>query len=400
MREKLIDVSKKPAPHSKLFFGEYSGVARIDTIQYPQLKKIYESSESNTWFMNELDYSKDIIGWKEIPAHAQRMFKLNISYQTLMDSGVTNIFSEIAKVGSLSEVQYLYSRISIEENIHALSYSNALATVFGSEAEEMLDLVYSDTIVQSRMENEVDGADKFIELCIRDNKLGKIKRKLQNVSPANAWNTIKDVKAIAFGDYVETTAELDEKKKSLLMLLGASFLLEGIKFPFSFFVTWSINKAYGNNIQGMARLIKLIAWDEMTVHTVTGSTVLNILRKDESQGFSHLFEWFDAEMIAFTKKTVDQELEWSEYLLKDGSIPGYNKNIGEHFVKYWADRRLKEIKMQPIYNEKKSDIIDWYNRYRDLNSTTSALQESDALNYQKGKLSNDLDKFDLREISS
>jgi len=357
MNTKIIDVTEKPAPHSKIFFGAYSGLARIDTIQYQQFKKLYESSESNTWFMHELSYTADISGWKELPPHAQRMFKYNISYQTLMDSSVTKIFSEISKVASLSEVQYLYSRISIEENIHALSYSNALATVFGSEAEEMLDLVYSDPFIKSRMQNEVDGAEQFLDLCIDQNR--------------------KD----------------DEAKKSLLMLLGASFLLEGIKFPFSFFVTWSINKAYDNNIQGMARLLKLIAWDEMTVHTVTGATVLGILRKDEAQGFSHLFEWFDEEMIKFTKKTVEQELEWSDYLLKDGSIPGFNKNIGEHFVKYWADRRLKEIKIQPIYNEKKSDIIDWYNRYRDLNSTSTALQEADTTNYTKGLLKNDLDRF-------
>lgn len=395
MNTKIINVDKKPAAHSKLFFGEYSGLARIDTIQYAQFKKLYESSESNTWFMNELSYTADITGWKEIPVHAQRMFKLNICYQTLMDSSTTKIFSEIAKVSSLSEIQYLYSRISIEENIHALSYSNALATVFGSEAEDMLDLVYSDNFVKNRMINEVDGSEVFLELCINNGKMTKIKRKLKNMSPTNAFSLLKDINDIVFDRYVETEAEIDEAKKSLLMLLGASFLLEGIKFPFSFFVTWSINKAYDNNIQGMARLIKLIAWDEMTVHTVTGSTILGILRKDENQGFSHLFDWFDEEMIKFTKKTVEQELEWSDYLLKDGSIPGFNKNIGEHFVKYWADRRLKELKMQPIYNEKKSDIIDWYNRYRDINSTASALQESDSLSYQKGKLKNDLDRFSL-----
>ena len=394
MRKKLIDVDTKPEAHSKLFFGPYSGVARIDTIQFPQLKKLYESSESNTWFTNELDYAHDIVGWKELPEIAQRMFKLNISYQTLMDSGVTNIFSEIAKFGSLSEVQYLYSRISIEENIHALSYSNALATVFGSEAEEMLDIVYTDKVVQKRMESEVDGADKFIELCINDGKMTKIKRKLKKMSPKTAFSDLKDINAIVFDKYTETEEEIDEKKKTLLMLLGASFLLEGIKFPFSFFVTWTINKAYDNNIQGMARLIKLIAWDEMTVHTVTGSTVLGILRKDKNQGFSHLFEWFDAEMVKFTKQTVEAELEWSDYLLKDGSIPGFNKNIGEHFVKYLADKRLKEIKIQPIYNEKKSDIIDWYNKYRDLNGTSTALQEASSTNYMKGKLKNDLNLFD------
>ena len=308
--------------------------------------------------MNEIDYTKDAVGFDTLPDNAKSKFKKNIVYQNLMDSGVTNIFNEIAKVASVSELQYLYHRIGIEENIHALTYSNGLSVVFGQEAEEILDSVYTDGVIKKRMEAEVDGADAFMDLCIRQGRSD------------------------------------DEAKKSLLMLLGATFLLEGIKFPFSFFVTWNINKVYGNPIQGFSRSLKLIGWDEMTVHTVTGSTVLNLLRRDKSQGFSHLFKWFDQEMIKFTKKTVEQELNWSDYLLEDGPIPGYNKDIGSHFIKYWADKRLKEIKIQEIYGEKKSDIVDWYNKYRDLNSTTTALQEADTTNYMKGKLRNDLDKFD------
>jgi len=364
-RKKLIEVENgKPLPHAKLFFGEYSGVARIDTIQYPQFKKLYESSESNTWFMNEIDYSKDIIGWANLPERAQNMFNKNIGYQMLMDSGVTNIFSEIAKVCSIPELQYLYSRISIEENIHALSYSNSLDIVFGSKAQEVIDIVYNDKVVQKRMESEVDGADNFIDIVINQRR------------------------------------DDDEAKKSILILLGAAYLLEGIKFPFSFFVTWKINHAYDNSIQGMSRLLKLIAWDEMTVHTVTGSTVLNILRKDKEQGFSHLFEWFDEWMDGFTRKTVNEEIDWSKYLLIDGPIPGYNEEVGEKFIKYWADERLKKIKIKAIYNIKKFDDIDWYNRYRDINSTSLALQEADSVAYQKGKLTNDLDKFDLPEFES
>jgi ribonucleoside-diphosphate reductase beta chain len=355
---KIICVDHKPTEF-KLFFGDYNRYTRIDKITYPQIKKLYETSEGNTWFFNEISYEKDIIGWKEIPKNAQNMFKRNITYQTLMDSGVTSIFHEIAKVASVSELQYLYNRIGIEENIHALSYSNALDTVFGPEAEEILDEIYTDPFIKKRMENEVDGSDKFLDLVFRQERTD------------------------------------DEAKKSLIELLGAVFLLEGIKFPFSFFVTWAINKAYDNNIQGMARLLKLIAWDEMTIHTTTGSTILNILRKDETQGFSHLFKDFDEFMYEFMKKTVNAELEWNEYLLQDGEIPGYNVEIGKHFIKYWADRRMKELKLQPIYNEKRSDIIDWYDRYRNLNLTTTALQEADATNYQKGKLQNDLDKFDI-----
>jgi ribonucleoside-diphosphate reductase beta chain len=355
---RIVCVDEKPKEEGKLFFGEYGNLIRIDKIQFPQIRKLYESSESNTWFMNEIDYSNDIVGWDTLPPRAQRMFRLNIGYQTLMDSGVTNIFDDISRVASVSELQYLYKRISTEESIHSLTYSNGLNIVFGAQAEEILDTVYTDKIVQNRMKNEADGAEEFYELCIKQNRSD------------------------------------DEAKMALLKLLGASFALEGIKFPFSFFVTWSINKAYKNPIQGFSRALKLIGWDEMTVHTVTGSTVLNILRKDGSQGFSHLFEEFDRWFLGFVQDTVKQELRWNDYLLEEGSIPGYNKEIGEHFIKYWADRRLKEIKLQPFYNEKSSDIINWYNKYRDLNGTTTALQEADATNYQKGKLVNDLDKFE------
>jgi ribonucleoside-diphosphate reductase beta chain len=358
--KQLICVDKKPeTENKKIFFGEYGGYMRIDTIQFPEYKKLYEASESNTWFMKAINYQSDRAGWLNLPDHAQRMFKLNIVYQTLMDSGVTSIFSKVADVASLSEVQYAYSRVSIEESIHAMSYSNALDTVFGSEAKDILDLVYTDPIVKNRMKNEIDGADNFIQLCLREGQTG------------------------------------DDAKKSLLFLLGAAFFLEGVKFPFSFYTTWSINKAYGNSIQGISQLLRFIGWDEMTFHTVMGSTTLSILRKDKEQGFSHLFEWFDEEMYKLAKLTVKQELEWADYLLKDGSVEGFNHDIAKHFVQYWTDRRLKELGLQPIYNEKKSDIIDWFNKTRNLNDKVDALQETSATNYQKGSVKNDLDKFNV-----
>lgn len=356
---KIVCIDKKPEQHNKLFFGEFGNYMRIDKIQYPQIKKLYETSESNTWFMNEINYTNDIMGFATLPENAKRMFRLNIGYQSLMDSGVTNIYSEIAKVASQSELQYLYRRISIEESIHALTYSNGISLVFGQEAEEILDIVYYDDIVKSRLDNEIDLSSNFLNLCIDQGK------------------------------------QDDEAKMSLLMLIGSIFLLEGIKFPFSFFVTWTINKAYDNAIQGFSRSLKLIAWDEMVVHTTSNATILNILRKDESQGFSHLFKEFDKKMLSMCEMIVNQEMLWNNYLLKEGSIPGYTTDIGNHFIKYWADRRLKEVNVSKgLYNEKKSDIIDWFNSYRDLNSTTTALQEADATAYQKGKLVDDLSRFD------
>jgi ribonucleoside-diphosphate reductase beta chain len=356
-RCKVVCLEEKPKDN-KLFFGDYGGFIRIDTIQYPQFRKLYEGSESNTWFPNEINYKPDIVGWINLPDKAKSKFNKTIIYQNVADSTVTNIYFDLAKVASVPELQYLYNRIGIEENIHSLTYTNGLNIVFGSEAEKMIDTVYQDKNIQKRLQSENDGGERFIDLCINQGRSD------------------------------------DEAKWSLLQLLGMNYILEGVKFPKSFYVTWSLNKAYGNSIQGFSRSLKLIGWDEMTIHTTTGMNVLNILRKDESQGFQHLFDKFDKWFIDKIQEVVKDEDEWDDYLLEDGETPAFNKEIGKHFTRYWVDKRLKDIGLSIIYNEKKSDIIDWFNKYRDLNSTTTALQEADATNYQKGKLVNDLDRFD------
>lgn len=356
---KLISLEEGiPKETTKLFFGDYDGFIRQENIQYPKIMELVEASESNTWFVNEIDYDADVVGWKDLPPEAQNKFEKNISYQNLMDSGVVRLFAEVSKVANVSELQYLYNRINTEENIHALTYSNGIDTVFGADAKRVLDRAYTDPVIQARIKNEQDGFDEFYDLCIIQGR------------------------------------QDDEAKMSLLKLLGATFMLEGIKFPFSFYVTWAINKAYGYKIQGFSRALKLIGWDELTVHTVTGSTVINRLRKDKSQGFSHLFKEFDAWLVEYAQTVVENELSWNDYLLEDGEIPGYNQEIGEHFIKYWAGKRCKEVHITDPFKEKKSDIIDWFNKYRDLNSTTTALQEAETTNYQKGKLKDDLSKFD------
>ena len=275
-----------------------------------------------------------------------------------MDSGVTNVYAILADMTTIPELQYLYKKIDYEEAIHAMSYSSGITQVFGAEAEQILDIVYDDALIQARMLGEQTSALRLLQ--------------------------------------AQTNGDVEEIKKALLETLVYIYLLEGIKFPFSFFVTWAINAGYSNSIQGFSNLLKLIAHDELTVHVITGREVLNILRKDASQGFKHLFDsgWFDELVAKLVAETVELEKQWSKYLLQDGTIPGYNEEIGAHFIEYWADFRLSDIKCKTLYNSASSDIIEWFNKYRNLNSTRTALQEADNTNYQKGALKNDFDSFD------
>ena len=86
---------------------------------------------------------------------------------------------------------------------------------------------------------------------------------------------------------------------------------------------------------------------------------------------------------------------WKEcYLFKEGNLSGFTKDMGEHFIKYYADKALTNLGLNKIFNEKESDIITWYERYRNINLQNSALQEVSNTAYQKGVTKNDLSNLD------
>lgn len=359
---KIVCVDHKPDPlKEKIFLGDYGKFLRVDKVSHPVAKNLKEFSEGNTWFAKEISYKKDIIGWQTLPDVPRRIFKLNITYQSLMDSGVASGFGIVMMQIITSSIWALtYQRISGEEAIHAESYSYALDTIFGDEAEKILDLVYEDPFIKSRLKGEVEGFEEVKRIII---------------------------------DGGDTTS--DEAKKAILRMLLRTLALESIKFPLSFLVTWLINDNYNSAIQGISRLLKLIAHDELNFHVPTGKNVLNILRKEKRQGFKHLFDngWFDNEAKMIIEETVQTEIEWAEYLLSEGDIAGFNIDIAENFIKYRANETSNLIKVDEIYpNIKEDDTITFFNDNRDIDKQNVAGQEGENSSYQKGILMNNLDE--------
>ena len=352
----MINIQNKPTQNKELFFGESDGVSRLDLPYDSAFKKLAELDESNMWFLNIVSCSQD--RWNEFPPEALSKFQKNLAYQTVLDSLVPDVFSYLSEISNDYYLGYLYQRISTMETIHAGSYSAGVDQAFGAQASEFLDIIYTDPKIAERVELELDVATRFI------------------TAVKTGWE------------------DTEENHKLLLETLIGVFLLEGIKFPFSFYTSWSLNKAYDNCAQGFSQLLIKISIDEMAVHTTTGSTVMKKLSK--SPKLKYLFEsgWFADTFNTMLKETVRRELEWTEYLLEDGETPGFNYTIAEHFIQYWADRRLKEVRLVPIYNVQKNDIEVWYDEYRNPNGKQSALQEIDNISYQLGQVKDDLYRFD------
>lgn len=359
---KIICVDRKPREQYKLFFGDAGSFLRIDRVDYPVFKNLYESLYSSFWTWKKFDFTRDRQGWERVDEIGKRMFKLNNSYQSLMDSGVVNIYNLLTTLTSNTELNLAYSYIANNESIHAASYSYGLSQMFGADAEGMVDIVYTDVVVKSRLENEVDFASDFIKLCVVDGRTD------------------------------------DEAKKALVKAIISAYLLEHIKFPYSFLVTWSVNKAFNKALESFSLLLVEIAHDELTGHVPVNGNVLKILRREERQGFSHLFKTeLDEFIIEYTRQVVEQEISWNSYLFSEGNIPGFTEEIGASFIRFYADKALKLLGFEPLYNERKNDVIEWYDTYRNSNNKNVAAQESQNVNYQKGCLVND---FHIREWTS
>ncbi len=367
---KIIDLSVQPNPaEDKIFFGEYGNYVRSERVKHKVIQRLKEHSEGNTWFPKEIDFSKDSI--ESMPEHAQRMFKLNITFQTLMDSGVDNGYSTVMKRLVTSTYPNLaYGRVGIEESIHAESYSYGLNQMFGTEqAEKILDLAYVDPFIRNRLDSEVNEFSEVYELCLVQGR--------------------KD----------------DEAKKAILRMLLRLVYMEAIKFPLSFLVSLTLNKKFKSCIQGTARLIKLIAHDELSYHVPLNKAVLRILATDPSEGFTHLFDsgWFREEALRLGKQTVESEKDWSAYLLRDGEIPGFNQAIADHFLEYHFDKVARFLGIEEVYGVAKNDIVTFFDNERNIGLQNTAQQEAENSGYQKGVMKNDLSKYDellLKEVSA
>ncbi|MEG0124404.1 MAG: ribonucleotide-diphosphate reductase subunit beta, partial [Malacoplasma sp.] len=139
--------------------------------------------------------------------------------------------------------------------------------------------------------------------------------------------------------------------------------------------------------------------EDMHVAVVGG--LINILMKAEDEGFTHLFqsEWFKKEVYKIVDNTIEDELKWGDYLLSFGPIPSLTREVFKSFMMYYANDRLKRIGLEPLYKDvKKTDIVDWFNIYKDINKDNTAQQEANALNYNIGAMDMDYDNKDLNEL--
>lgn len=364
--KKLVNLNVNvPIEKQKIFFGKYNGFQRYDFYKNNFSKVIERAMRQAFWTPEEISLIYDRENFKTLPFHIQEILIYNLLFQTLMDSGQNRGLDTImSRLVTESEWEAVFKTQAFFELIHSLSYSHIIREMFPSNATDIFDRVYKIPEIKKRIDKEIDAYDEIYELL----KADKIE-------------------------------ETDENKKKILTLLIHIYLLEGLKFYISFMVTYLINSSYKDAIPGITKIIKLINFDE-DMHVGVISGLINILKIDPNEGFNHLFNngWFEDTVYEILDTIIKDELEWGQFLLSIGEIPSLTPEVMKDFMNYYANDRLKKIGIEAKYKSRDdSEIVNWFQLYKDINKDNTAQQEAQALNYNIGSMVDDTDNYDLKK---
>ena len=358
-----------------MFLGQPVNVARYDQQKYEAFEKLIEKQISFFWRPEEVDLSRDRIDYANLPEHEKHIFISNLKYQTLLDS----IQGRSPNVGllpvvSLPELETWIETWSFFETIHSRSYTHIIRNIVNDPSIVFDDIVQNEYII-ARAEDIACYYDDLIEYTQYFNLLGVGEHRVNG-------KTI-------------VVSERELKKKLYLCLMCVN-VLEAIRFYVSFACSFAF--AERELMEGNAKIIKLIARDE-ALHLTSTQHMLNLMRGGaEGVEWAEIAAELQDECFELFKKAANQEKEWAEYLFKDGSMIGLNKDILCQYVEYITNARMLAVGLPPAFEKATQNPIPWINAWLSSDNVQVAPQEVEISSYLIGQIDAEVKTEDLEDF--
>jgi ribonucleoside-diphosphate reductase beta chain len=365
---KLYDCDTKVNfSHGKLFDFENGArnLQRYDRFKYKFFYDQGQKMDSQFWKPGEVSLFKDVLDFKNLDSHEDRIFTLNLKRQEILDSlqGRAPILT-FGRICTLPEFEYWVTRVGFQETNHSDTYAYILKNVY-SDATKVFDEILDNEIITKHSRNIANKYEILYDLI-------------------NKWE--------AFGPEYRTPETLKELKKATYLALIAWNILEGVRFYVSFACTFAFSE--NKKMEGNAKEIKLIARDE-NVHVAGTQFAINKLRKDESEGFIEIAKECEEEAIELYKMAAEDEIEWAEYLFKDGSIIGLTSEMLKNYMMYLTNVRTRAIGLPKIFPSVSSNNpLPWIDHWLGQGSVEVLPQETEITAYIIGKTSTDIHESD------
>jgi len=368
MTYKVFDpTNKKDHLKVRAFFDDPPTIARFDKQKYPFLEKLTRTSAGFFWVPEEVDLTRDSKDFRDLSKHEQHIFTSNLKRQILLDSVQGRAPSAaFGPICSLPELENWIVAWTFSESVHSRSYTHIIRNVY-SDPSKVLDGILD-------LEEIVNCAK---DISLYYDKLISFNNELQHTGKIGINN---------LGPY--------EHKRALWLALISVNILEGIRFYVSFACSWAFAEL--KKMEGNAKIIKLIARDE-NLHLASTQQLLKVLPQDDPDFTTIRTETKD-ECVAMFKSAAEQEIKWAEYLFKDGSMIGLNKELLEDYVEWITNRRLQAVGLPLIYKTG-SNPLPWTQKWISGGEVQVAPQETQITSYIVGGVKKDVSTESMKGLS-
>ncbi|MBY6197277.1 class Ia ribonucleoside-diphosphate reductase subunit beta [Vibrio hangzhouensis] len=364
--------TKNNALKEPMFLGQPVNVARYDQQKFEIFEKLIEKQLSFFWRPEEVDVSSDRIDYNKLPEHEKHIFISNLKYQTLLDS-IQGRSPNVALLPlvSLPELETWIETWSFSETIHSRSYTHIIRNIVNDPGVVFDDIVENEHILK-RAKDIAHYYDDLIQATNDYHRFGEGTHSINGE---------------------EVKVNLYELKKKLYLCLMSVNALEAIRFYVSFACSFAF--AERELMEGNAKIIKLIARDE-ALHLTGTQHMINLLRNGQDDfSFMQVAEECKQECFDLFKEAAEQEKEWAEYLFKDGSMIGLNKDILCQYVEYITNVRMHAVGLDAAYPEATSNPIPWINAWLSSDNVQVAPQEAEISSYLVGQIDNEVSADDF-----
>jgi len=357
-----------------MFFGQSVNVARFDQQKYEIFEKLIEKQLSFFWRPEEIDVARDRIDYQALPDHEKHIFISNLKYQTLLDS-IQGRSPNVALLPliSIPELETWIETWAFSETIHSRSYTHIIRNIVNDPSLVFDDIVTNEEILKRA--KDISGYyDDLIEMTNYYHLLG------EGTHQVAGKQVVVNLRAL---------------KKQLYICLMSVNALEAIRFYVSFACSFAF--AERELMEGNAKIIKMIARDE-ALHLTGTQHMLNLLRSGvDDPEMQEIAEECQQECYDLFVQAAQQEKEWAEYLFRDGSMIGLNKDILCQYVEYITNIRMQAVGLGTPFATR-SNPIPWINAWLVSDNVQVAPQEVEVSSYLVGQIDSEVNADDLSDF--
>jgi len=280
-------------------------------MKYPLFYEMYKNGIKNTWTVDEVDFSTDLIDLhsKLKPAEKHLISRL-VAFFATGDSIVgNNLVLNLYKHINSPEARLYLSRQLYEEALHVQFYLTLLDTYIPDHEERARAF--------SAVEN-IPAIKKKAQFCFKW---------------IDSINDLKEIKTI------------EDRRKFLMNLICFATCIEGLFFFAAFAYVYFLRSK--GLLAGLATGTNWVFRDE-SMHMAFALEVINTARKEEPTLFNEQMNEMIVQMI---EDAIECEMGFAEDILEFG-IAGLSLKDMRQYLEFVADQRLESLHISPRYNVK------------------------------------------------